>query len=446
MGCGLPFELVAQIAEHRRDDPQRFLTQYALVGRTWQAAFEAFIYDRILYCIILPWDLPDYERIIDSTPEETYSPDNFIQRANNEAFTAATLKLFGLLSGIDTDRRVIISIETLGREKGYEPGTAPWNRSGKARGKGAAWPYRAEFSSKSVPLPRAECVDRIIADNRCFYRGNSKNIRLEAACWIAHACPTLTHWELEADDTALPEHLDYAQHRRSAVAEALLHLSATLRTLHLRALTVDPLHESLPAPVLCSKEHDLLTTNIRNLSLSLRELHLDDIQIRRPDFLPSGEWLKDPGPIVTEDFEFGDIDDPDFDYADAVERAKGPDPIRGGHIYWDRDVVNRELYLLNCISTGYAARRMPRLQHMEVAFNSGLTWSTYMVFNKEQKAGNATVAWNGDGYNNYKPDDRVAQAWGFALNRLVRNHQPRANDITEDQVSDSVTVSWNSWR
>lgn len=262
MGHDLPFELVAQIAHHRRDDSQRFLTQYALVGRTWQAVFEPLIYDRvcihselfeaekgatsiealrsraphvlarhkmireILYCIILPWDLPDYERLIVRTPAQTYSPHSLIRRANNEVFEAAIVKLFGLLTCIDAEQRVTIRIETIGRAKGHEPGTLSWHRSGAARGKRAVRPYRAGFSNRSVPLRRAPCVDRIIADGEWLYPGKgpsekpySKRIRPEAACWIAQACPTLSAFEWEIDDIALPEHLEYAQDQRKCTRE-----------------------------------------------------------------------------------------------------------------------------------------------------------------------------------------------------------------------------------
>ncbi|RDW89998.1 uncharacterized protein DSM5745_01773 [Aspergillus mulundensis] len=508
MGQHLPLELIALIAEYRRDDSKRFLTQYALVGRTWQAAFEPFIYDRvwihsepfttgkratsiealslntphvvarrkmireIFYCIILPLDLPDYERIIVKTSEQTYTPHSFIRRANNQAFTGAILSLFRFLASVDAEQRVTIRFETLGRDKGYDPGTVPWDRPGAARGKWAVRPYRAESSNHNGPLPRAPCVDRIIADDQWLYRGNSKRIRLEAACWIAQACPALSQFEWEADDTALPEHVDYAQHRRQAVAEALLHLPTTLQIFNLRSLTIDPLHESLPAPVLCSKEHDLLSTNLRHMSVQLREIDLyevplandflcplndhgkprgqpiewpllEQVFISRPDFLPSGEWLKDPGPI-TQEFEIGDIEDPGFDYAEFIERLGRRDPRTGTHIWWDRAVINRELYLLNCISTGYAARGMPRLQLMDIGFTSAMEVSTYMQFVREQAAGEATLTWNGDGYNNHKPDERVAHAWGFALSRMAKNQESWGNDLIGDYIRYSAAVSWEN--
>ncbi|OJJ52213.1 hypothetical protein ASPSYDRAFT_95905 [Aspergillus sydowii CBS 593.65] len=515
MGHDLPFELVAQIAHHRRDDSQRFLTQYALVGRTWQAVFEPLIYDRvcihselfeaekgatsiealrsraphvlarhkmireILYCIILPWDLPDYERLIVRTPAQTYSPHSLIRRANNEVFEAAIVKLFGLLTCIDAEQRVTIRIETIGRAKGHEPGTLSWHRSGAARGKRAVRPYRAGFSNRSVPLRRAPCVDRIIADGEWLYPGKgpsekpySKRIRPEAACWIAQACPTLSAFEWEIDDIALPEHLEYAQDQRKYFAQALPHLPATLQTFKLQSLTIELLHESLPAPVLCSKEHDLLSTNLHHLSVQLRELHLEDvplandflcpldgqgtprgeslhwpnlenIQISRLDFLPSGEWLKDPGPIVDQDLVIGDIDDPDFDYAEAVERLNGPHPSHTGQIFWDRDFVNRELYLLSCISLGYAARGMPRLHHMLVEYTEALAVGTDMSFYREKGEVEATLTWDGNAINRHEPDERVAHAWRFALSGLVKTESALANEPMYDFVRYKAQVPWN---
>ncbi|KAL3480407.1 hypothetical protein BJX99DRAFT_244382 [Aspergillus californicus] len=495
MGNNLPFELIAQIAQYRRHDSQRFLSQYVLVSRTWQAVFEPFIYDRvcihsesfktgkgatslealtsnahhvaarrkmireILYCIILPFDLPDYQSVIIRTPEQTYTPDNPIRRANNEAFEAGILNLFALLTGIAAGQRMTIRIETLGREKCYEPGTVPWDMVGTARGKWAVRPYRAEFSNKDVPLPRAPCVDRIIADasdNPC-----SKRIRLEAACSISQACHTLSYIQWETDDLPLPEHLDYAQQRRKYA----LHLPATLRTYDLRSLTTNPLHESLPAPVLLSGENDLLTSYI---SVWLRELRLEDVPlandflcplndqaklrgepIYRPDFLPSGEWLNGPGPI-TDNPGIGDIDAPDFDYAEEVERINKLYSWNGYiQLYYEREMVKREPYLLSNISLRYAARYMPRLQHL--VFQFAIDPETDMTFVKGKPEEEATLVWIGDRYNDHRPDERVAHAWGFRLNEGRGNslsccdHQPfqirhccvRSIEVSEDDKEEN---------
>jgi hypothetical protein len=266
MGSSLPFELVVQIAYYRRLDLQNSITQYALVCRQWQAAFEPHIYDRISvhsedfktgrgnislaqyraitsnsdhararlemlknmrYRVVLPFDLPDYQAVITAEARQTYTPDNPTRRANNTAFQAAIVEFFDFLTMIPAETRVTLKLETLGREVGHEPGTEvsldAWSRPEEARGHWVVCPYRAEFVDKDCALPRVLCVDRIVADGAWYtfekdpghaLDHDTKRIRLETACYIAKACPTLSNFRWEVDDVALPEHLDYALERR----------------------------------------------------------------------------------------------------------------------------------------------------------------------------------------------------------------------------------------
>ncbi|KAL2855763.1 hypothetical protein BJX68DRAFT_231122 [Aspergillus pseudodeflectus] len=336
MGGSLPFELVAQIACYRRHDLQNFITQYALVCRQWQAAFEPHIYDRISvhsedfqtgkgnislahyraitsnsdhararlsmlkairYRVILPFDLPDCQGVITEEARQTYTPDNATRRANNVAFQAAIVEFFNLLTTVPAETRVTLKMETLGREVGHEPGTEvslnPWGRPDGARGHWVVRPYRAELADKKCPLPRVLCVDQIVADGAWYAFGkgpghepyhDTKHIRLETAFYIAQACPTLSYFRWEVDDVARPEHFDYALERRRAFAESLLDLPATLQTLDISSLTAEVLHDSLPAPVLFADGNDLLSTNLRHISARLRQLHLYEVPVAN-DFL-----------------------------------------------------------------------------------------------------------------------------------------------------------------
>ncbi|KAL2784134.1 hypothetical protein BJX66DRAFT_317214 [Aspergillus keveii] len=352
----LPFELVAQIADYRRLDLQNVITQYALVCRQWQAAFEPHIYDRISvhsedfktgkgnislahyraitsnsdhararlrmlknmrYRVVLPFDLPDYQALITRTPEPTYTPDNAIRRASNAAFQAAIVELFTFLTTIPADTRVTLKIETLGREIGHEPDTEvsldAWGGPDEVRGHWVVRPYRAEFADKNYPLPRVLCVDQIVADGSWYTfekdpgyapHHDTKRLRLEAACYIAKACPTLSNFRWEVDDVALPEHLDYALERRKAFAESLLDLPAGLQTLDISSLNTDVLHSSLPAPVLFADGNDLLSTNLRHISFRLRQLHLDDVPVANDFLCP----LDDDGePLPGEQIEWPNL-------------------------------------------------------------------------------------------------------------------------------------------
>ncbi|KAJ0415399.1 hypothetical protein BJY00DRAFT_293528 [Aspergillus carlsbadensis] len=534
MGGSLPFELVAQIAHYRRLDLQTFLTQYALVCRQWQAAFEPHIYDRICvhsedfktgkgnislahyraitsnsenararlrmireirYRVILPFELPDYQAVITRNPEAepTYTPDNATRRANNAAFQAAIVEFLDFLTKVPAETRLTLKIETLGREVGREPDTEvpldPWGNPDEARGHWVVRPYRAEFADSNCVLPRVLCVDRIVADGAwyTFERDpghepslDTKRVRLEAACSIARACPTLSNFRWEVDDVAQPEHLDYAVERRRAFAESLLDLPATLQALDVSSLSAQVLHDSLPAPVLFADGNDILSTNLRHISVRLRRLHLYDvpvandflcpldengeprpgariewpnlaeIDISRPIFLPSGEWLVDPDP--TSDFEdpgidIDALDDPDFDYAEEVYRLVGED------VYWWRSLLNTELYRLSLISLGYAARHMPRLEHMSVRLSLYPHSSLYfdrgdgIVGKGRQGQRQATLTFEEDyhkddedvGRDLPRADERVARAWGFDLDMLE-------TEVVDGKSVSKVTVSRNiSW-
>ncbi|KAL3447757.1 hypothetical protein BJX65DRAFT_276644 [Aspergillus insuetus] len=527
MSGTLPFELVAQIAYYRRHDLQNFLTQYALVCRQWQAAFEPHIYDRICvhsedfktgkgnislahyraitsnsehacarlrmlkgirYRVILPFDIPDYQAVITRTPEPTYTPDNATRRANNAAFQAAILEFFNFLTTIPAETRVTLKIETLGREVGHEPGTEvsldSWGRPDEARGHWVVRPYRAEIADQNCALPRVLCVDQIVADGAWYAFGkgpghepyhDTKRIRLETACYIAKACPTLSNFRWEVDDVALPEHLNYALERRKAFAESLLDLPAALQTLDISSLTAQVLHDSLPAPVLFVDGNDLLSTNLRHISVRLRQLHLYDmpvandflcpldengeprpgecikwpnlaeIHISRPIFLPSGEWLLDPGPDAEDPgIDIEALDDPDFDYGGEVYRLVGED------VYYWRSQLKPELYRLSLISLGYAARNMPRLEYMHVGLSLYPHSSLYFVIEdgiagKGEGQGQATLTFeeeynkhdDEDAYGNLpRADERVARAWGFDLGRL-------GTEVIEEKSVSKVTVSRN---
>ncbi|KAL3496446.1 hypothetical protein BJX62DRAFT_194046 [Aspergillus germanicus] len=526
MNGSLPFELVAQIAYYRRHDLQNFITQYALVCRQWQAAFEPHIYDRICvhsedfktgkgnislaqyraitsksahacarlrmlrgirYRVILPFDLPDYHAVMTRTPEPTYTPDNATRHANNAAFQVAIVEFLNLLTAIPAETRVTLKIETLGREVSHEPGTEvslnPWGRPDEARGHLVVRPYRAEFADKNFALPRVLCVDQIVADGAWFAFGkgpghepyhDTQRIRLEAACLIAKACPTLSNFRWEVDDVSLPEHLDYALERRKAFAESLLDLPASLQTLDVSGLIAEVLHDSLPAPVLFADGNDLLSTNLRHTSARLRQLRLYDVpvandflcpldenaepipgekiewpnltevHISRPSFLPSGEWLLDPGSYAEDPgIDTDALDDPDFDYAEEVYRLIGEDVF-----YW-RSQLKPELYKLSLISLGYAARHMPRLEYMMVGLS--LYPHSSLEFIREdgiagngQGKGRATLEFK-EKYTKddedaaeklARVDERVGRAWGFDLAKLE-------TEVMDGESVSKVTVARN---
>ncbi|KAF7173331.1 hypothetical protein CNMCM5623_005527 [Aspergillus felis] len=142
----------------------------------------------------------------------------------------------------------------------------------------------------------------------------------------------------------------------------------------------------------------------------LTELHLDLDDYIRPDHLEyikerrQGEWIVRPTP--EHEAMIAAIDDWEAEICDSERGCM------------QRPIFEQEQFHRLFISLGYAARHMPRL----TAINFDLNHSTNLNFRFSNTTGSLSAEWELRLCDSYKPDDRVAAAWGFQPDELLVKH------------------------
>ncbi|GFF79356.1 hypothetical protein IFM47457_04891, partial [Aspergillus lentulus] len=295
-------------------------------------------------------------------------------------------------------------------------------------------PYRAQLPDDDASeLPSVSCIDKL-----CFPNAGSDPwhmIWAGTALQIAQCCPTLTWLYLGLDEFVRPDHLDYMRDRRQAVAEELCNLPGSLRVFHYFNQLEKPWQNTLPALNVLSDKIDKFALDVRSLSLHLRELKISHVAVTSdffwpldsqgraagceaslhwpylktiefdevPDYLSSGEWLFHPTPEIYDETEVPNIESPELWDIRLIEESP-----------YDRTVMNFEHFHRLFIAMGYAAQRMPRLKTIRLVVLAD-DQSTF-EFSTDHLTGRRTVTWaSGTGY---RPDERVAQAWGFVLENV----------------------------
>ncbi|KAL4874630.1 hypothetical protein BJY04DRAFT_211897 [Aspergillus karnatakaensis] len=432
----LPLEVWMHIARHLENDNST-LTNCARVCRHWQPVFEKLIYrtlkatskgfkslphfqDLVLgtnqyrrsfvqhleYTVIIPYDLPDYRTV----KLDGYREQNPVRKANDLAFWAGMKSLFEFLSSWEKDCKFMLTVTAQGRDEALEPETEAkedvhaWH--GELDGEFVVGPYRARFPASSV-LPRTTCVDNL------SFPWMYDSIWAGTAMQIAESCVALQRLFLNMQDSSRPDHIWYLRDRRQAVASGLATLPLTLRVLELEGGVEEPWSNTLPAldlrPV--NSNIDELSSSLRLRSCNLRELNLINISVDMDFLYPLdtdtpilGEWLFD--------YELSTEDEYDF-----------PDPATGDEIFESswlngnyqivRHVMNAEHFHRLFISLGYAARRMPRLK--TISFDFGDVPVTKFTF--DNSSGRPSLEIQSE--SGYRPDQRVADVWGFSIQQLV---------------------------
>ncbi|KAL2845204.1 hypothetical protein BJY01DRAFT_263698, partial [Aspergillus pseudoustus] len=449
----------------------------SLTSTTHHAIARRKMVREIIYRVILPFDLPDYKSIVTRARGPTYKLDNAVRIANDDTFKAGVLNLFNILTSWGAECRLTLCLRTIGRDEDViEPGTERVSSASDyydyARGKWAVRPYRAQFP-KSIgvgqqqqhpQLPSALCVGSLEFEGPYFMGDRihryEKPVWPEAACCIAQACPAFSHFRWEAEDDIRPDHLDYMQQRRESFANGLLRLPSTLRKFEFLQTPEPVFHQSFSAPLLAPSAIDLFSTNLRIISVRLEKLllcavplandflcpldshgeprgecmvwpNLKELEIQRGNFLPEGVWLLDPT-SDTEDAGIDDLDDSASDYTEQLEDFMAND------FFCYRAVLKTELCHLANISLGYAARCMPRLESIDFYFT--FMPDTFFAFEREEAGeGNvATLMWKGK--CGYRPDERVARAWGFKLGEVNSE-----TEVEEDErhVHNVMISNWS---
>ncbi|GFF85148.1 hypothetical protein IFM53868_04389 [Aspergillus udagawae] len=470
MVASLPLELLGEIADYLKQAGAS-LAACTAVCRRWQAAFEPIIYSelhvysedgineegehrgiclkqfraltsgpgiarrasirQLCYHIAVPFDLPDWMM----RKREGYSSNNAVRQANNTAFQSAIIDIFKTLEVWEKSHRLSVSLVLLGREPGQEPHTKEddearlytWNFTD---GRTQAVPvYRARFHQDgALVLPNVSCIDKL-----SFLDGTDSpryhQIWAGAAMQIVQHCPTLAELWLNLDEYIRPDHLDYLKERRQAVSEGLKDIPLSLRVFRFENQDERNWKDTMPALNVLSSSIDILSIRIRDLSLSLYELKLVQVPIsldflwpldekdhsllgnaslhwpnleiltlkQFQPWLPSGEWIVRPDP--DEEAMIAEIEDWEAEICSYERRIV------------ERSIFEQEQFHRLFISLGYAARRMPRLR----TINFDLNHYSFFYFKFLNRTGSIRLEWEVERCGSYKPDDRVAAAWGFHL-------------------------------
>ncbi|KAL2784483.1 hypothetical protein BJX66DRAFT_329964 [Aspergillus keveii] len=463
----LPPEILMQVAEYldyeRSNNPS--LAKCTRVCRQWQPVFERRIYNKVRvyseevqkkkgsynrvsfphfqalvsnqneyrrsfvrkleYTVIIPYEVPTYQAT---------------KQANDQAFRAVLYEFFEFLTSWEGPQ-LTVALGVKGREETQEPETnahkSVWEWQNEFYGDRVVLPYGARLPGGVTMLPEVSCVEHLEFDHTAY------DIWIGTIMQIAECCVALKRLDVDTMYRVRPDHLDFMRKRRQALASGLAKLPKTLEVFRCEGANEWPWSNTLPALDLrpANSEIDDLSVSIRSLSCRLRELHLDGMSVDmnllfplddsgtpRPDafslhwphlervifhmapmHLPSGEWLFEP------ELETGN-------------EEELPDPSTGDEIFENtwlvgdyeicREVMNTEHFHRLFISIGYAARRMPRLKTIEFSIPSSAVGEFKFVVSGRGGS------WDGGmprlkSSSTYRPDRRVAEAWGYDLDSLL---------------------------
>ncbi|KAL2841257.1 hypothetical protein BJY01DRAFT_257110 [Aspergillus pseudoustus] len=419
----------------------------------------------IQYDILVPFELLDWT----TSKEAGYTTNNAILSGWDDSCYHLALEI--ALLGCQRGR----ALEPL---TWYYPDAGEYRydyRNGRTK---AVPPYRARLASANA-LPSISCVEKLTfanSRNRMseYYqhrvdsdedeeeeedetaadtrpRNRWHQIWAGAIFAIAQHCVTLEELYVDFNEYVRPDHLQYIKERRAAVAEGLGALPTSIRILEYSGQQEYPWKETMPALSILKTETDTLATNLQIISFVLRELRLSNtalsldflwpldangepmitsnsalyhwpyLQVLQldamPSILPSGQWLAAPEPA--DQAEIDNISDWEDEICN-VER---------GYVW--RQILDTEQFHRLFISWGYAARqrKMPRIRSMTFYLDNAtdLRFTFLVVVGKEGgKAGAAapgaaavaTLEWETNSPNSYRPDKRVADAWGVELDSL----------------------------
>ncbi|KAL2848771.1 hypothetical protein BJX68DRAFT_276270 [Aspergillus pseudodeflectus] len=417
---------------------------------------------RVEYTVVIPYNIPDYR----ATKLEGYSEQNALRDANNEAFQAGISSLFEFLTTWKEDAKISLALEVQGRVRMLEPETKANQNAkewqGELRGERVTGPYRAQFPSGDASmLTEVSCVDHLIVQ----YSYRSQGIATGAFLQIAERCAALRRLHLDMPGQLRPDHVEYMRERREALASGLSRLPSTLQVFECVGCSEQPWSNTLPALDLRSaKGIDELSSSLRLFSCNLRELrlrlmsvdmdflfpldergnplpessslywpHLETIALDGvAEYTPSGEWLFD--------YELESGDEEDI-----------PDPATGDEIFesrWlreeyeiSREKMNTEHFHRLFVSLGYASRRMPVLRL--ITFSVAGSPRTKFTFTTTSGARGVIEDCHAStlslpsssrpllGFRSdsaYRPDRRVADAWGFELDEMKVVHEGPRED------------------
>ncbi|KAL2846877.1 hypothetical protein BJY01DRAFT_247068 [Aspergillus pseudoustus] len=455
MADKVPFEIVSQIAEYvLLHEDYASLKLSASVSRTWKAAFEPLIYGSLhFYCTVLPGGTQQSSlAIIDRwtsgaagvsrrrivhqlkcTIQIEYYPAgddvtdrniSVVQKANDNGYKSAVAALFEVLKTWDESCRVALQLCV---EYSYTPAQP----KPKYSTLGTCITADAGVMPPNITIPDVQCISKLDLGTDQSPRDQLYSVSMASQIAIAQHCTRLNELHvafLNEDLWETPE--SHYDKQRRAFAKGLRNLSPSLRTFHL--WEDDGKSSGLWRSLL--GEEDPLATNMGLMSLHLRQLQL--YRARPPlDFLfpldtsgkpihSSRHWPNlevfenNQSPFLTRAGEWELI------YAGMLNRSTSPPP------------ATRENFHRAFIFSGHAARQMPRLATFDFTTGSGSFSGKYSIFkfSNDQTTRTVTATWIST--TGYKPDERVAKAWGFQLSDMT---------MTYDGASATSKIELSPW-
>jgi hypothetical protein len=478
MAPPLPFEILAIIARYVAAQGGK-LTPYAMVNRDWQVAFEEHIYSflvvlspsdvttvavgtdnglehckkhgltlqrldalvtgpetwkrarkaaikRILYKVAVPhWLTEEIMRDYEDDGEE-YTYDNAFRRENDRAFSEGVRSLFNYLSHwTDKARPMSLGI-VLQAERVYtsdedaEPGVfEPVTGEDELLA-----PYRASFI-RDYQLPVVNCISSLDLPEALIPAdmGQENQLSPGAALKIASACGGDALLRVQIDGAYTIPRVDTAisAERRATTAENLSRLPPSVRRLDIQWRAYGPVIEVPSAPSPLPAVHlqpDALSAALHNVSLQLKELYIDELDVLPEFFCPTGIGLP-PGQ--------------NWAHLETLELTNLPFYTPFGHVLRYGDESSRsdihvqsyfdELYT----NVALAVQRMPKLELLSITFHS---LEQELEFSRTEK-GEGVLNFELGG--SYWFSREVLHAWKVHKAQLRRDYPTR------------LTVYWKIW-
>jgi hypothetical protein len=335
---------------------------------SWKRARKAAI-KRILYKVAVPhWLTEEIMRDYDDDGED-YTYDNAFRRENDRAFSEGVRSLFNYLSHwTDKARPMSLGI-VLQAERVYtsdedaEPGVfEPVTGEDELIA-----PYRASFI-RDYQLPVVNCISSLDLPEALLPAdmGQENQLSPGAALKIASACGGAALLRVQINGAYLIPRVDTAlsAERRATTAKNLSRLPPSVRRLDILWRAYGSVIEVPSAPSPLPAVHlqpDALSAALYNVSLQLKELHIDELDILPEFFCPTGIGLP-PGQ--------------NWAHLEILKFTNLPFYTPFGDVLWYDDGFSRnnihvqsyfdEFYT----NAGLAVQRMPKLKLLSIGFHS----------------------------------------------------------------------------
>jgi hypothetical protein len=422
MTSSLPFEILSIIARYVAAQGGK-LTPYAMVNRDWQVAFEEEIYSslvvlspsdvttvvvgtgtglepckkhgltlqrldalvtgpeswkrdrkaaikRILYKVAVPHWLTEEIMRDDDDDGEEYTYDNAFRRENDRAFSEGVRSLFDYLSHWTDKARPISLGIVLQAERVYtsdedaEPGVVFGPETEEDE---LIAPYRASFI-RDCQLPIVNCISSLDLPEAWLpaSMGRENQLSPGAALKIASACGGDALLRVQIDGAYLIPRVDTAvsAERRATTAENLSRLPPSVRRLDIQWCAYGSVVEVPSAPSPLPAVHlqpDALSAALHNVSLQLKELHIDELDVLPEFFCPTGIGL----PLGQ-----------NWAHLEILKFTSLPFYTPFGHVLWYDDGFSlNNIHVQSYFdefytNAGLAVQRMPKLSLLSIGFHS----------------------------------------------------------------------------